>query len=72
MRVELYAEPRKDAAPVRQPMVRGEELSGAVNGYVSSATVPATRPASDYTPRVVPHHADARPPLEEKHILWQR
>ena len=28
-------------------------------------------PASDYTPRVVPHHTLARVPLEAPWILWQ-
>jgi glycogen phosphorylase len=34
--------------------------------------VPASRPATDYTPRLVPYHPDARVPLEANEILWQR
>jgi hypothetical protein len=36
------------------------------------AVVPATRPASDYTPRVIPHHPHASVPLEANEILRQR
>jgi starch phosphorylase len=59
-------------APVRQEMVRGEPLVGAAHGYLYSARVPATRPAGDYTPHVVPHHSAAAVPLEAAQILWQR
>jgi starch phosphorylase len=34
--------------------------------------VPATRPATDYTARVIPHRDGVTVPLEEAHILWQR
>jgi glycogen phosphorylase len=72
VRVELYADGRDGDAPVRQEMARGEPLVGAVHGYLYSARVPATRPAGDYTPRVVPHHPAAAVPLEAAQILWQR
>lgn len=32
----------------------------------------ATRPATDYTARVIPHRDGVGVPLEEAHILWQR
>ncbi len=72
VRVELYADPRDGAQPFRQLMTQGQALVGAVNGYLYSARVPATRPASDYTPRVVPFKPGARVPLEAPYILWQR
>jgi starch phosphorylase len=34
--------------------------------------VPATRPASDYTPRAIPVKTGAFVPLEANQILWQR
>jgi glycogen phosphorylase len=34
--------------------------------------VPSSRPAGDYTPRIVPAFSDAQVPLEAKEILWQR
>ena len=72
VRVELYAEPRDGAAPHRTEMARGSPIGGAVEGYVYSAGVPAARAASEYTPRIIPHHAAARIPLEEPRILWFR
>jgi starch phosphorylase len=71
-RVELYAEPTDGDRPTRQEMQRGHALLGSQGGYSYSATVPATRPASDYTARVVPFRAGALVPLEADQILWQR
>ena len=68
--VELYADAKENAAPITQPMNRGERLVGAANGYTYTAAVPTTRPAADYTPRLVPHHVAARVPLEANFILW--
>ena len=69
-RVELYAESRNDEMPVRHVMNRGERLVGADNGHLYMIRIPATRPASDYTPRLVPYHPAARVPLEAPYILW--
>ncbi len=48
------------------------QLVGALNGYAYHAEVPATRPATDYTARLIPQHDAVVVPLEEAHILWQR
>jgi starch phosphorylase len=72
VQVELYAGGVDGAGPVRQAMTRVRELVGAVGGYAYSATVPATRPATDYTVRVIPRHLSVAVPLEAAHILWQR
>ena len=68
--VGLYAEAQEDAAPITQPMNRGERLVGATNGFTYSAVVPAVRPAADYTPRLIPQHVGALVPLEAPFILW--
>jgi starch phosphorylase len=34
--------------------------------------LPAVRPATDYTLRLVPYHQAAAVPLEARSILWQR
>lgn len=68
--VELYAEGRNGAPPVRQGMKRGDQLIGAANGFIYTATIQATRPASDYTPRVAPQNAAALVPLEAPFIMW--
>ncbi|PWU04986.1 MAG: DUF3417 domain-containing protein [Terriglobia bacterium] len=70
VRVELYAD-RADA-PFRQPMERGDLLVGSTRGYLYSARVPASRPADEYTPRIIPYKAEAVVPLEAHQILWQR
>jgi starch phosphorylase len=69
VRVELYAD---GAAPERVEMLRVRELVGAINGYAYHAEVPATRPATDYTARLIPHRDSVTIPLEVDRILWQR
>jgi starch phosphorylase len=69
-RVELFAESQDGGEPVRQQMMAGGELTG--NGRLYSTTMPATRNASDFTPRVVPFHAHAAVPLEVGEILWRK
>ena len=72
VRVELYAEGIDGAPSVRLEMQRVRQLVGATNGYGYRAEVPATRPATDYTARVIPHRDGVAVPLEDAHILWQR
>ena len=71
IQVELYADAANGAEPIRQVMVRGESLVGQ-NVWRYSASVPATRPAEDFTPRIVPFHPEAFVPLEAHDILWYR
>jgi glycogen phosphorylase len=68
VQVELYAESPNGTAPLRLAMTRGERLIDAT-GHVYSARVPVTHPASDYTPRLIPHHPEAAVPLEAAQIL---
>ena len=70
VKVELYAEGQNGVAPLRQPMKRGDSLVGSANGFVYTVQVPATRPAADYTPRLIPHHGGASVPLEASFVLW--
>jgi starch phosphorylase len=72
VRVELYADGVNGDGPVRQEMTRVRELVGSVGGYAYGATVPATRPATDYTARVIPHSPGITVPLEAAYILWQQ
>jgi starch phosphorylase len=71
VRVELYADGPDGAEPVRQPMQRREPLIGSANAFVYVASVPAARPASDYTPRVIPYKVGASVPLEAPFIRWR-
>jgi glycogen phosphorylase len=68
--VELYADAQKDGGPIRQAMTRGERPAGATSAFTYSASVPTSRPAADYTPRLVPRHEGAFVPLEAPFILW--
>jgi len=68
--VELYADAQKDGGPITQAMTRGELLAGTASTFSYSASVPASRPAADYTPRLVPHREGAFVPLEASFILW--
>jgi starch phosphorylase len=72
VRVELYANGMDGAPSERVAMQRVRQLVGAVNGYAYHAAVPATRPATDYTARLIPYHDSLAAPLEDAHILWQR
>jgi starch phosphorylase len=70
VRVELYAEPSNSQEPEIHAMERHEVLTGDSNSYLYFALLPARRPASDYTPRVIPHFDGALVPLEARQILW--
>jgi len=71
VRVELYANGPDGGEPFRQPMQRGEPLVGSANAYLYVASVPATRPAGEYTPRAVPYKEGASVPLEAPFICWR-
>lgn len=68
-----------DPGQVFVQMVAGAPLSvtemhpaGQTEGWTHySATVPATRPATDFTPRIIGRNGDMSIPLEYERILWQ-
>ncbi len=70
VRVELYADGANGDGPARQEMERVRQLTDG--GYAYRAQVPATRPATDYTARLIPNYAGVAVPLEAARILWQR
>jgi glycogen phosphorylase len=72
VQVELYADAGNGGNPMRQEMKPVRPLVGAVGGYDYSASVSATRPAGDYTARVIPRFDGVSVPLEAARILWQR
>ena len=71
-RVELYADGIDGGDPVRVEMKCARPLPDASRRSVYQATVPTTRPARDYTARVVPQRSGVAVPLESARILWQR
>ena len=72
VRVELYADGMNEETPIHQEMKSARESSGYAGGYVYTASVPSTRPSSDYTARVIPWYDGLSVPLEATRILWQR
>jgi starch phosphorylase len=69
--VELYADGADGKGPIRQEMMHIAELADT-NGSIYRVQVPSTRPATDYTARVMPHYDGVAVPLEDTRILWQR
>ena len=72
VRVELFAEGIGDGNPVTQVMTRLRQLTGTAGGFVYGASIADSRPASDYTARVIPYRPGVAVPLETSQILWQR
>jgi starch phosphorylase len=73
VRVDLYADPiHKGGVPDIFPLQRREAISGTLNGFFYTGQVPACRPSSHYTARVVPAHRYAQLPMELPLIHWQR
>jgi starch phosphorylase len=72
VRVELYADAIDGGDPVRVEMKCARPLPDASRRSVYRATVPTTRPARDYTARVIPQRSGVAVPLESARILWQR
>jgi starch phosphorylase len=70
VRVELFAAGQNGEEPLRKAMDRGALISQ--NTFQYSASVDGHRSASDFTPRVVPWHANASVPLEARQIIWQK
>ena len=69
--VELYASPieMNDAPEIVDVSAFCTDATGAL---LYSVSCPATRPAGEYTARIVPAHTGASVPLEASQILWQR
>ena len=71
-KVQLYAESLEEGGSELEAMTACKSCPASAGAFVYSAEVSTTRPAGDYTPRIVPYHADASVPLEASPILWQR
>jgi starch phosphorylase len=69
--VEVYANGVNGSAPLRQAaaLAPGTRKPGV---RMFEASIPAARPASDFTLRVIPKRKGVAVPLEAPEILWQR
>jgi len=72
VQVELYADSIGRYEQVRQPMQRDRKQKSSSGIYLYRATVRANRPATDYTPRIIPCHRNTSVPLEASYIVWQK
>jgi starch phosphorylase len=72
VRVELYADGAAGGAAVRQEMTRASLPAGGTAGFVYSAAVSSSRPAADYTARIMANRDGLAVPLEAGWILWQK
>ena len=70
--VEVFADAAGGELPRRHVLRHQGALSGAANAHAFAGDVETSRPASDYTPRIVPAHKAAKVPLEACMILWHR
>jgi glycogen phosphorylase len=68
VRVELYAEGVGASSPIRQEMK--PEATATRQTLLYRAAVPASRPASDYTARVVGRFEGVAVPLEASYVSW--
>jgi starch phosphorylase len=71
-RVEIFADELANKPAEVVILHQEEAIPGAMNGHIFSGEVPATRPAGDYTIRVVPYHPGVSVPSELSLISWQR
>jgi starch phosphorylase len=69
--VELYAEGTNGSASIRQELKLVQKQPQSDKPHFYKAMVPVTRPASDYTPRVIPNFPEVSVPIETTLILWQ-
>ncbi|RPJ81718.1 MAG: hypothetical protein EHM13_10015 [Acidobacteria bacterium] len=72
VRVELYANPETGEEPFVQQMAPVELIENSPGTYLYRTTLTTSRRLEDFTVRAVPHHAEARIPIELPLIAWQR
>jgi glycogen phosphorylase len=71
LQVELFADGLNGQNPVIIKMERLKKTESLTIGYHYQTIVNSLRPASDYTPRVIPNLTGVSVPLETSLILWQ-
>ena len=71
LKVELYSNPAGgNTSAVETMSAYGPPDAQSLQTFLGE--VPSSRPAADYTLRLVPFHPNASVPLEANQILWQR
>jgi len=72
IQVELYAECLEGENPQVIECDCKEKITGAIHGYSYLSNFKTTRPATDFSTRIIPRHTEARIPAEADLIVWQR
>jgi len=72
LRIELFAEAAGNEPALVTALRRGAAIAGSANGHLYRGAVAATRPAADYTVRIIPARAGVRVPAELELIRWQK
>lgn len=72
IKIELYADSINEGSPIREEMKSLTKSQTTKGNYKFGAKVSSTRPAADYTVRVIPYFKGAVVPLEAEQILWQK
>ncbi len=72
VRVELYADGSNGGASLLRVEMKCAQPPDASGRRLYRATAPTTRPAGDYTARVIPQRSGVAVPLESARILWQQ
>lgn len=70
VQVQLYADASDRGETNLQVMNQGVEIAGASNAYNYRCSIHTSRPSSDFTPRIIAHHPEARVPAENILIKW--
>jgi starch phosphorylase len=69
--VQIFANGINGKAPTIKKMTRSKKIKGENHLYIYNVSVASTRPAMDYTPRIIPNFSGVSVPLETNLILWQ-
>jgi glycogen phosphorylase len=72
IKVEIYAAPANGVAAEVIALAGDGPVPGATGSYFYRGTISGTRPAGDYTVRVLPERHGVRVPAETALIRWQR
>lgn len=72
IKVELYDEDADIGTGAVHEMKLVKELANEPHSFLYTVTVPATKPESAYTARIIPYFAGVAVPLETDEVLWQK
>ncbi len=71
VQLQVYADPLDgEEAPVCEIMQRQTSIPGTLNGYLYRCRLSTPRPYTEFTPRILAYHPEARIPAENNLIQW--